>query len=294
MSMASTEQQACPLCGHVEHQALFDEAGHTLVACNQCDLLYISPYPQSTDQVYETVSDYHYEDLEILPAERHYRSSCNRYRWLYPRIRPYCENASSVLDVGCGTGRLLELLGEFPNLERIGLELNTKRAEFARTKANCEILSVPLQVFERKDFQVMTLMDLFSHVPDIRSFFQAVHQHLAGGGYAIIKVGEFARHTKRSAVFDWEIPDHLQFVGLRTMQYIADTIGFNIVAHERTALADEIFSKVTMQSPGRSGWRNMIKKTLAHTPGALTLLKAAHNAYTKRAAFSSFIVLQKK
>lgn len=285
--------ETCPLCGDLHSQPMFEEQGHTVVSCDTCDLLYITPYPRQVGDVYEAVSDYDYDQLQILSAERHYQSSCRRYGWLYPRIRPHCAAARSVLDVGCGTGRLLELLGEFPDLERVGMELNVERAKFAREKAACEVVSVPLEQYPRKDFDVITLMDLFSHVPDVNGFFRSVHEHLAPQGLAILKVGEFAKTAGKHTVFDWEIPDHLQFLGLRTIDHLATQTGFEVALHEREPLSKEMFAKEAWRSPGRSALRNRIKRAVTLTPGALPLLRAIYDLYTRRAAFSSFVVLRK-
>lgn len=285
--------ETCPLCGDPRSQPMFEEQGHTVVCCETCDLLYITPYPKQVADVYETVADYDYDELQILSAERHYESSCRRYSWLYPRIRPHCIDARSVLDVGCGTGRLLQLLGEFAQLDRVGLELNVDRAKFAREKAGCEIVSIPLQQYSHTDLDVITLMDLFSHVPDVNGFFQSVRDHLAKGGLAILKVGEFAKTAGKRTVFDWEIPDHLQFLGLGTIDHLAKQNGFEVALHQREPLSKEMFAKEAWRSPGRSAVRNRIKRAVTLTPGALSLLRTAYDLYTRRAAFSSFIVLKK-
>ncbi|MEM8680964.1 MAG: class I SAM-dependent methyltransferase, partial [Planctomycetota bacterium] len=236
-------------------------------------MLYISPYPQ-TEEIYETVAEYEYEELGILDSERHYQSNIRYYERFFPMVSQECTGAESLLDVGCGTGRLLELCGQLPGLRRVGIELNKDRAQFARQKAGCEIVEQPIQSYRPEHtFDVITLMNLFSHVPDLAGFFAAVRGLLSEHGKVILKVGELARDIKKSAVYDWQIPDHLQFLGLKTMDVLAGKFNFKITRHDREPLSAEMFSTWRWRVPGRSRARNLVKSTVAATPGALPLLR---------------------
>ena len=162
---------SCPLCGGQRNEFRFHDAGVDVVACMECDLLFISPYPTCSEDVYETVADYDYEDLAILSAERHYEASKRLYDESFPRLIREFEGVQSVLDVGCGTGHLLERIGKLDVPVRVGLELNRDRAAFARRVANCEIYEEPLEVFApSRQFDVVLMMDLIAHVPNLRSF----------------------------------------------------------------------------------------------------------------------------
>ena len=128
---------------------------------------------------------------EFSIVRRHYQSNIRYYERFFPLVSQECEGASSLLDVGYGTGRLLELCGRLPGLDRVGIELNRDRAQFAREKAQCEIVEVPIQAFQPgRSFDVITLMNLFSHVPDLDGFFAAVKGLLSDQGKVILKVGE--------------------------------------------------------------------------------------------------------
>lgn len=286
-------QDKCPLCGCTKHQFVFSQRNHNLLVCDDCEMLFISPYP-SDESIYETVTDYEYEDLGILDCRRHYESSKRYYQRYFPMIAQECEQATSLLDVGCGTGRLLELFKGRAGVKRVGIELNAERAKFARNKAACEVYETPIQSFHSPaSFDVITLMNVLSHVPDLDGFFSAVHALLSDQGKVILKVGEISREVKKSAVYDWQIPDHLQFLGLNTMPVLAQKFGFKITRHDRVPLADEMFSSSRWRSPGRSGVRNAIKSVVASAPGMLTFLKLIYRSRHGDSVYSSFIVLSR-
>ncbi|NOZ73040.1 MAG: methyltransferase domain-containing protein [Chloroflexi bacterium] len=282
----------CPLCGGRESASRFTDRGYDVRQCRSCELFFIHPYPHDVDAIHETVTDYDYEDLNVIGPERHYRASQYTYRLIYPSVREYCRGASSVLDVGCGSGYLLERLAEFPELHRVGIELNTARAVYARRVACCEIFQAPVEAFQYdRRFDVITLINVLSHISSFDELFHALRELLSENGKLIIKAGEMGLHIEKGAVFDWGVPSHMHFLGLNTMQTIADKYGFVLVEHQRTPYSQEFFSKQRWLAPGRSQLRNAVKKVIAHTPYALNTLAKRYDRRFGSQLHSSLFVL---
>ena len=283
----------CPLCGSPNSEALFTQRTHTLMRCGVCDLAFIHPYPKNAAQHHGAVSDYDYDDLEVVRCATQYNNEKLFYDRYFDLIHRECAGASSFLDVGCGCGHLLERLAEYPQLARVGIELNRERARFARRAAQCEIFEVPVEEFSgARRFDVITLINVFSHVPDISQLFQRLRCLLTVRGKVILKTGEMKASVKRSAIFDWEFPDHLQFLGWHTLEYISATFGFQIEKHVRVPLSKERFARTTWNMKGRSVVRNMVKGAVANTPFALQFLASCYDAVHQGSISSSFIVLR--
>ena len=282
----------CPLCGSGDGRPLFKQGRHTLMRCGECDLSFIHPYPNVKDH-HAAVSEYDYPDLEVLPCATQYENERLFYIRYFDLIDSECRAASSILDVGCGCGHLLERLAAHGQLARAGIELNRERANFARTVAQCEIFQVPIEVLDcSRRFEVITLINVLSHIPNLGQLFEKLRGLLAERGKLILKTGEMKGDVKRSAIFDWEFPDHLHFLGWRTLEYISTRHGLQIRKHLRTSLANERFASTTWKMKGRSSIRNAIKRGVARFPFALPLLTKCHEAVHKGSVSSSFIVLQ--
>jgi SAM-dependent methyltransferase len=283
----------CPLCGSQNSKALFTQRMHTLMHCEGCDLSFIHPYPKEVQRHYEAVSDYAYDDLEVVQCATQYNNEKLFYARYFDLIHRECAGASSILDVGCGCGHLLERLAQYPQLARAGIELNHERAGFARKAARCEVFEVPIEEFAgTRRFDVVTLINVISHIPNIAQLFEKLRCLLAERGKLILKTGEVKGNVKRSAIFDWEFPDHLQFLGWRTLEYVSRAYGFQVEKHLRVPLSTERFAHSTWSMKGRSGIRNAIKGGVARVPFALPLLAACYDAVHKGSVSSSFIVLR--
>lgn len=282
----------CPLCSEASEKVYFSERGHDVLGCDHCDLFFIHPYPGDVSDVHETVSQYAYSDLHMLAPERQYAAEIQHFPHHLPAILEACGDAESVLDVGCGTGHLLELLGRNSSLHRVGIELNVERAALAREKAGCEVFQVPIERFTyTRKFDAIILWNVLSHLPDFDSLFTSLHGLLSDRGIVILKVGEVKKDFDSRAFRDWGIPDHLHFLGLRTIDFIADKYGFSIARHDREPITADLFNPVRWRAPGRSRLRNLLKSIAVRTPGALPLLSRLYELKFGRTIFSSFVVL---
>jgi SAM-dependent methyltransferase len=283
---------SCPLCRETVAEERFSERGYRVLRCTHCGLFFIDPYPSEEADFREKVIDNSFEDIKTVDSRQHYRYEKNFYKGYFPLIAEECKGARSMLDIGCGTGRLLELLGEFPDLKREGIELNAGRADDAARRTNCEIHRIPFEHFTSPHkFDVITYINVFSHLPRFDSVFGSIRSLLSEGGRFIMKTGELGPEVRKDDMFDWAIPIHIQFLGLETVDYLCRKYGFRMTRHIRTPLVEELFSPEMWKSPGTSIFRNMVKTAAAHTPLLLPYLARRYERRHGRNIFSSFIVL---
>ena len=294
--MTSGRKPSCPLCGHFS-ALRFSTGGYTVFACKgDCGLLFVHPYP-GEERIHHEAAHGH-EDMEISDPETYYQASVEYYNLWFPLIDASAGDTGTALDVGCGTGRLLELLS--PRLACVGIEPNPARAAKARQVSGAAIIESTFEAatgLEPGSFDRIMFINVVSHLP-ISSFpwlFGRLHDLLKrGGGAVILKTGESSPAVGRWDVFDWEIPDHVHFFGLNTMAWLADKYGFDIIRHHRRAHAEDMFSKELWKASGRSQLRNLVKKTLLRVPFGLQALRYCFNRVRGVRVYSSLIVLTPK
>lgn len=112
----------------------------------------------------------------------------------YPSILEELKKVSfqNLLDVGCGTGPMIELLtSEYPDRYYTGLDLTPKMIEMANAKnlKNAAFLvgdseNLP---FQNEEFDAVICANSFHHYPNPQKFFDGVARVLAPGGKFILR-----------------------------------------------------------------------------------------------------------
>lgn len=102
------------------------------------------------------------------------------------------EPFGSVLDAGCGTGAILEMLKkDYPDVQYTGIDLSDKMIEVAKRKAltdvsflqgDCENLP-----FAANSFDAMLCSQSFHHYPHPEDFFASFYRVLRPGGRLILR-----------------------------------------------------------------------------------------------------------
>lgn len=97
-----------------------------------------------------------------------------------------------LLDVGCGTGSMIELLvKEFPDKNYVGIDLTPRMIEVAQKKqlANCEFMVGDSEhmPFENDMFDVLICTNSFHHYPSPQSFFNECSRVLKTNGKLILR-----------------------------------------------------------------------------------------------------------
>jgi SAM-dependent methyltransferase len=93
-----------------------------------------------------------------------------------------------VLDVGCGSGAVLESLSE--RFEAYGTDTSQLAIDLSRKRGLTNAFRCTLATFPRAElrFDLTTLLDVIEHVDDDLTVLREVHQYLKPGGWALVTV----------------------------------------------------------------------------------------------------------
>lgn len=269
---------SCDCCGGDSWRPLFVENGITLGKCQECDLHSIEDIPAPEARMTE-MEEGHYASgsLEILDANRQIVAE----RVLTERFQTFVDLAKRHvdgghwLDIGCGAG-LLIALAQRAGFTGEGIELNADRRSAAATQTRAKIHGVPVEAIEYPDdtFDVISMINVFSHLTSPAETLTELRRILKPGGVLIMATGEMTDGVQKSHMLNWNLGDHLHFLGDRTLDRYSERIGFNVLERQRNWLPDEMFSREWLRMKGRSSKKNAIKTAIRVTPGGLALLRA--------------------
>lgn len=238
MPPASLETVPCPYCGSDRHQAWARELGFTTARCLECGLLFCNPRPALAliDSAVRTGA-HGPEAQGLVVTARRIGAKVRRYRRVFGEMfddlwrtgRPV-----SWLDVGAGYGEILEAVKALapPGSRIAGLEPMRPKAAAARERG-LEIVEDYLRPGQPK-VQVVSVVDVFSHIPDFGAFLADVRAVLEPGGELFVETGNLADLEHR-AQFPYELglPDHLVFAGEKHLLGFLDRAGFEVVRIRR-------------------------------------------------------------
>ena len=238
---AALEIIACPYCGGAESVVWAQELGFRVVRCRSCALIYVNPRPPLASIADAVQTGTHGEEAQGLRVvSRRVGRKVRYYRSLLATVFAdvWAEGrAISWLDVGSGYGEVLEAVARLaPEGSRVeGLEPMRPKADAARRRGLTVVEDYLRSSHPKVRF--ISFVDVFSHIPDFRSFLGDVRAVLEPGGEVFMVTGNLAELERREE-FPGElgVPDHLVFAGESHLRGFLQEAGFEVVGVTRARI----------------------------------------------------------
>jgi SAM-dependent methyltransferase len=94
-----------------------------------------------------------------------------------------------ILEVGCGTGHNLAMLGAFGKVDACELDRSARSLASKRLGRRVKDARLPdLSMFDRDSYDLVALLDVLEHVPDDIGSLRAIHRRLKPGGALLLTV----------------------------------------------------------------------------------------------------------
>jgi len=107
-------------------------------------------------------------------------------------LRDYAppERPLHILDAGCGTGGMLDFLGQWPDAEVTGVDFSPEALRFSKERGHPRLAGADLMLlpFRSGAFDVVTALDVIEHVPDDGRALSEISRVLRPGGILVASV----------------------------------------------------------------------------------------------------------
>jgi SAM-dependent methyltransferase len=143
---------------HLEHNIIASD--YSLLSCTSCSLEFAYPLTPGTHKFYQWIT-----------SQSSYYPS-HRWEWdvVVSQIKSRSSHPSRLMEVGCGSGKFLELLQSLPNLETVGLDTTDTSVKACQEKGlnvKCGMLESFLTLSSEQDrFDYVVAFHCLEHVPD--------------------------------------------------------------------------------------------------------------------------------
>jgi len=229
------ESIPCPFCRTDDPKPWVVENGFTAVKCNQCGLIYVNPRP-TQDLIDKGVETGHHDEVEggrNVVGRRSgrkvaiYRRTLGRmFKDVWSSQRPI-----SWLDIGAGFGEVVEAVVSLaPRGSCIeGIEPMRPKAKHAQSRG-LHVREGYLHAVDER-FEFVSLIHVFSHLPDFRPFLADIKSVLKNKGEFYLETGNIADlRGSEDVPTQLDLPDHLVFAGERHIEGYLNEAGFEIVS----------------------------------------------------------------
>jgi len=279
--MQELEFISCPLCDSFQNIPWAEENGYYCVKCCECGLIYVNPRP-SLQYIQETAAlgVHSLKEGKNLDGKAYFKPSKikNFQHALLKLNQDLAKSKTKWLDVGAGHGEFIfavkNIVPITSTVEGVDpMEYKVKSARDRGLKIHHGFLSDV-----KGKYNVISLLDVFSHIPNFKEFLVTIKDHLSINGEIIIKTGNASDVGDRSNIPEpLYLPDHLVFGGYSQLVKFITESGFIIVSeyHEsidgfwytiknifKKILGKEVVLRLPYTSPMKTMWIRARKSTL--------------------------------
>lgn len=219
----------CYICGSAQNTFYAEENGFHLVKCNECGLLFVIDRPADGDISQAHEQGLHRGDQSFSATGSYKLERVNWYKKVLVDL--YGKKGLSQekwLDVGCGHGEFMEAVQSLNSHMSVkGTEPNFEKQVSARSRG-LDVSYFDLQDHNEK-YDVVSLLNVFSHLPDPPSFIDSITRILKPNGELIIETGDSAKLIPDDHYRPFYLPDHLSFASQEIVVSLLNSYGFEIL-----------------------------------------------------------------
>ncbi len=226
----------CYSCKSGNYTLWGSENGFNMVKCDDCGLLYVNPQPEDNEISLAIKTGMHSGDSVLNVT-----GSFNELK-----IKDYLQKLSKIydknifgssfdwLDIGCGFGEFILALQDFTDNagNYRGIEPNSMKKEYA-VRLGLKVDFLDIKDFRAGNFDFISILNVYSHLPDPGIFFADVNRILKKGGEILIQTGDADNLNRQDFPHTLYLPDHLSFASEGIIKKLLKNSGFETVSVTR-------------------------------------------------------------
>jgi len=183
--------------------------------------------------------------LEVSPKADRYENVSIDPGNVAAKLASFIPKGARVLDVGCGTGSITEVIQKMTGADFIGIEPDGERAEAARMRGIKAFQGYLTEAFikDHGPFGIILFADVLEHLPNPAEVVLLAKRGLIPGGSIVASVPNVAHLSVRQDLFagdfDYQpygIMDatHLRWFTKKSLHRFFERLGFQVVGYSVT------------------------------------------------------------
>ena len=181
---------SCHVCSSPNFSEYLHGRGYRIVECLDCGLRYVNPQP-TAKELYDFYAGFDLESTWRGDGEERFDRSMRNFVMQF-------RQRGAVLDVGSSRGNFLIAM-RGAGFSVYGVEPSPKNSDFARTANGIDTYTGTVEEFlaapTRRDFHVITVLNVIEHVLDPRDVLTRLRELLVEGGLIVLAVPDARLHA---------------------------------------------------------------------------------------------------
>lgn len=234
----------CIVCGSKEHKKVrliseyskYNKKKYPLYKCLKCGLIRPVPLPyteETKEDVYDETDNIHFFDSKTGKIQE----ESIEFKYYFKHFKPYLkiidkyEIKDPVMDVGCGSGHLMQLLEE-KGMKVEGMEINPVLVNALKDKYKIHLALIGDKRLKNNAYNLVTFNQVLEHVEDPEDFLRGVNKITKKEGYIIFAspyLYGFIPNIIRSFWYGMSKGQHLNFFSKKSLKILLEKTGFELV-----------------------------------------------------------------
>ncbi len=222
---------ACYNCRSTKHVFYAEENGYALVKCRDCGLLFVEDRPDDSEILQAHMQGRHRGQSELDVSGTFNSRRMPHYRRVLRDLYPEgIDGPAAWLDIGCGHGEFMAVVQAYAagSITIRGTDPNVHKQASARLRG-LDVGYFDIDTHRGK-YDVISMLNVYSHLPDPPRFISSLKRLLNPGGELILETGDTADFTADEHYRPFYLPDHLSFASERIVIGILERIGFKVLS----------------------------------------------------------------
>jgi len=230
-----TKKRNCPVCKSTKSTQIFDKSGGTYVKCNNCTMIFLDPIFKDDEL------EKYYKHLDRGQAVI-VQNEAEFFDEIYTKglnIISQSAKQGKILDIGCSSGFFLDI-AKRSGWQTYGIELGKVEAELCRKKGHT-LYTKKLEVLNLETkFDVITLWDVFEHLPNGKEQLKIFKNHLTDDGIIFMQIPNsdaLAAKLMREKCRMFDGIEHVNLYNPKTIKLAAQKTGL-VINHLETVISE--------------------------------------------------------
>lgn len=233
----------CDFCGSNEYSVLFQgkdlmeqlPGEFQMVSCNSCGLIRQNPRLEWVDlEKYYPPSHGSYKPLLPNSSSKIERVVSRYGHWKRVNLVYKYVPSGDWLEVGCGSGLILQEALYRNNWRLKAIEPNQQVAKYVQDNLNIPVMPIPFEEYTAKveSFDVITMWDVLEHLPDPANALKKVNRLLRNDGVFIFQIPNYEswnRNILKNVWNGYDLPRHLYLFPKKPLHKLLTDSGFCVI-----------------------------------------------------------------